>query len=53
MTARAVTIVPGAIAAAKAGRWLAEVFVGRLAEACRSSLGTSIACAVDHCAGVH
>ncbi len=89
MTARAATIVPGAIAAATAGRWLAaiepvyaaacsdpsragfdrysssvrlgslpsidvdavlaEVFVGRIAEACRSSLGTSIACAVDHC----
>ena len=89
MTTGAATIVPGAVAAATAGRWLAaiepvyvaarsdplragfdryssslrlgslpsinvddvlaEVFVGRIAEACRSSLGPSIGCAVDHC----
>ena len=89
MTAGAATIVPGAIAAATAARWLdaiepvyaaarpgpppagfdryssslrlgslpsidvdavlAEVFRGRIAEACRRGLGTSIGCAVDHC----
>ncbi len=89
MTAVAATVVPGAIAAATARRWLdaiepvyvtarsdpyrpgfdrtssslrlaslpaievaavlAEVFVGSIAEACRSSLGAQIGCAVDHC----
>ena len=28
---------------------LAEVFRGRIADVCRSSLGTSIACPIDHC----